>query len=86
MPSKVRETVSDKVPVLPSICIAASFSSIYCPKSFLMRAPPVFLSIPCLVIGIPVVLLIFCFACVIPSALFQENVSPGIGVDFFAIV
>ena len=64
----------------------AHFSSIYFPKSFLMIAPPIFLSIPCLVIGIPVFRLIFCFACVIPSALFQENVSPGIGVDFFAIV
>lgn len=86
MPSKVRETVSDKVSVPPSICIAASFSSIYFPKSILMIAPPIFLSIPCLVIGIPVFRLIFCFACVIPSALFQENISPGIGVDFFAIV
>ena len=86
MPSKVRETVLDKRPVPPSNCIAAPFSSIYFPKSFLMIAPPIFLSIPCLVIGIPVFLLIFCFACVIPSALFQENVSPGIGVDFFAIV
>lgn len=86
MPSKVRETVSDKVPVPPSICIAVSFSSIYFPKSFLMIAPPIFLSIPCLVIGIPVFRLIFCFAYVISSALFQENVSPGIGVDFFAIV
>lgn len=86
MPSKVRETVSDKVPVPPSICIAVSFSSIYFPKSFLMIAPPIFLSIPCLVMGIPVFRLIFCFACVIPSALFHENVSPGIGVDFFAIV
>lgn len=54
MPSKVRETVSYKVSVPPSICIAASFSSIYFPKSFLMIAPPIFLSIPCLVIGIPV--------------------------------
>lgn len=86
MSSKVRETVSDKVSVPPSICIAAPFSSIYFPKSFLMIAPPIFLSIPCLVIGIPVFRLIFCFACVIPSVLFQENVSPGMGVDFLAIV
>ena len=39
---------------------------------------PIFLSSPCLVVGNPVFLLIFCFAAVIPTALFQEKLNPRI--------
>ena len=39
---------------------------------------PTFLSKPCLVVGIPVFLLIFCLAAVIPTALFQEKLNPFI--------
>ncbi len=48
---------------------------------------PIFLSNPFLEVGMPVFLLKFCFACVIPKALFQEKESPGILTDdlFFHI-
>lgn len=39
---------------------------------------PIFLSSPCLVVGNPVFLLIFCFAAVIPTALFHEKLNPRI--------
>ena len=53
-----------------------------------VRAPrnslPTLRSTPCLVIGIPVVRDIFCFTFVMPTARFQENVTPGIfmPIDF----
>ena len=47
---------------------------------------PIFLSIPALLIGIPVVREIFCFTCVIPKARFHEKERPGIGVDFFCAI
>ena len=43
-----------------------------------MTAAPIFLSRPCLVIGTPVALLIFCLIAVIPNALLSENDNPGI--------
>ena len=43
-----------------------------------MTAAPIFLSRPCLVIGIPVALLIFCLIAVIPIALLSEKDNPGI--------
>ena len=39
---------------------------------------PTFRSKPCLVVGIPVFLLIFCLAAVIPTARFQEKLNPRI--------
>lgn len=41
---------------------------------------PILRSIPALDVGIPVSLANFCFACVIPSALFHEKERPGIPV------
>ena len=46
------------------------------PKIILKIVAPILRSIPDLVIGIPVSLAIFCFACVIPIKRFQENVKP----------
>ena len=39
---------------------------------------PIFLSNPALEVGIPVSRANFCLACVIPSARFKENETPGI--------
>lgn len=39
---------------------------------------PIFLSNPALEVGIPVSRANFCLACVIPSARFKENDTPGI--------
>ena len=47
---------------------------------------PIFLSNPAFDIGIPVSLAIFCFACVIPKALFSEKLRPGMGVDFLLMI
>lgn len=48
---------------------------------------PIFLSIPALEVGIPVDLLNSLFTWVIPNALFQEKLSPGMPVFvFFAII
>lgn len=48
---------------------------------------PIFLSNPCLDIGIPVARAIFCFVCVIPKARFQEKDNPGIfNVVFFVML
>lgn len=41
---------------------------------------PSFLSAPALDVGIPVCRANFCFACVIPNALFQEKERPGMPV------
>lgn len=43
--------------------------------------PPIFRSIPDFEVGIPVLRPIFCFALVMPSALFHEKERPGIGVE-----
>ena len=43
--------------------------------------PPIFLSSPCLVIGIPVALLTFCLIFVTPTALLSENDNPGIFIS-----
>lgn len=43
---------------------------------------PTFLSKPCLVVGMPVFRLIFCFTAVIPTALFSEKLNPGIFISF----
>ena len=57
------------------------------PNIFLRINLPIFLSSPPFEVGIPVFLLKFCFACVIPKALFQEKESPGIFSDeFFPIL
>ena len=42
--------------------------------------PPIFLSIPALVTGMPVALVKLRFNAVIPMALFREKLSPGIFV------
>ena len=48
--------------------------------------PPIFRSTPAFEVGMPVVPAIFCFACVMPKALFHEKERPGMPVfDFFAI-
>ena len=48
---------------------------------------PIFLSIPALEVGIPVDLLNSLFTWVIPNALSQEKLSPGMPVFvFFAII
>lgn len=57
------------------------------PNIFFKIMLPTFLSSPLLEVGIPVFLLKFCFACVIPKALFQEKESPGIlNDDFFPML
>lgn len=43
---------------------------------------PTFLSKPCLVVGMPVFRLIFCFAAVISTALLSEKLNPGIFISF----
>ncbi len=52
------------------------------PKIASITNRPTFLSKPCLVIGIPVFLLIFCLAAVMPSALLSEKLNPGIFIIF----
>ena len=47
---------------------------------------PILRSRPALDVGTPVSRASFCFACDIPKALFHEKLSPGIGVEFFAII
>lgn len=48
---------------------------------------PNFLSKPALEVGIPVSRANFCLACVIPSALFKENDTPGIFIlDIMSII
>ena len=48
------------------------------PKIALITNLPTFLSSPCLVVGTPVLRVIFCLAAVIPIALFQEKLNPFI--------
>lgn len=48
------------------------------PKMALNTIFPIFLSNPALEVGIPVSRANFCLACVIPSARFKENETPGI--------
>ena len=43
--------------------------------------PPTFRSIPAFEVGMPVLRAMFCFAFVMPSALFHEKDNPGIGVE-----
>lgn len=64
-------------------CIATYFLKRACRRNF-----PILRSTPALDVGIPVCLAKFCFACVIPKALFHEKVNPGIPVpfDLFAIL
>ena len=47
---------------------------------------PIFLSTPVLVVGIPVTFVNLRFAEVIPKALFQEKLSPGIPVFVFLTI
>ena len=47
---------------------------------------PTFRSTPTFDVGMPVALTIFCLTFVMPSARFNEKVSPGIGVEFLFIV
>lgn len=48
---------------------------------------PILRSSPALVVGTPVSLAIFCFACVMPKALFHEKDKPGIGMlDFLLAI
>lgn len=58
----------------------------FSPKIAFKIVFPIFLSIPALLIGTPVVREIFCFTCVIPKACFHEKERPGIGVDFFCAI
>jgi hypothetical protein len=53
------------------------------PNNAFTIAEPIFLSIPAFVVGIPVDLVNSRFAWVIPKALFQEKLSPGIPVFVF---
>ena len=50
----------------------------YFPKTILTNVLPIFRSIPCRLVGIPVSLAIFCFNWVIPKARFHEKETPGI--------
>lgn len=58
----------------------ASIRHFFLPVIALITADPILRSKPCFVIGIPVVLAIFCLIFVIPTALFIEKESPGIFV------
>ena len=51
-------------------------------------APPILRSNPCLVVGMPVFLDIFCFTAVTPIALLSEKLSPGIFIItyFYAVL
>lgn len=53
---------------------------IYLPKRDLSIILPILRSTPALEVGIPVSLAKFCFACVIPNALFHEKERPGMPV------
>lgn len=65
----------DAFPASPRL---KSCSFLLFPKIEFSTNLPIFLSSPCLVVGNPVFLLIFCFAAVIPTALFQEKLNPRI--------
>lgn len=52
----------------------------YLPKRDLSIIRPILRSTPALEVGIPVSLAKFCFACVIPNALFHEKERPGMPV------
>ena len=60
--------------------VGTSMRHYFLPVIALITAAPIFRSRPCFVIGIPVVLAIFCLTFVIPTALLSENESPGIFV------
>ena len=47
---------------------------------------PIFLSMPLLVVGMPVAFAIFLFILVMPRALFREKLSPGIPVLLLLIL
>ena len=60
--------------------VGASIRHFFLPVIALITADPILRSRPSFVIGIPVVLAIFCLTFVIPTALLSENESPGIFV------
>ena len=57
-----------------------SMVKIYLPKRDLRIILPILRSTPAFEVGIPVSLAKFCFACVIPNALFHEKERPGMPV------
>ena len=57
-----------------------SMVKVYLPKRDLSIILPILRSTPALEVGIPVSLANFCFACVIPNALFHEKERPGMPV------
>ena len=61
-------------------CKHVPMVKIYLPKRDLSIIRPIFRSTPALEVGIPVSLAKFCFACVIPNALFHEKERPGMPV------
>ena len=58
----------------------------FLPNNAFKIVEPIFLSIPAFVVGIPVELVNSRFAWVIPKALFQEKLSPGIPVFVFLAI
>lgn len=62
----------------PSSPRLKSCSFLFVSQNRVQYKPAYFFSSPCLVVGNPVFLLIFCFAAVIPTALFQEKLNPRI--------
>ena len=66
-------------------CLLLSFILRYFPKINFNIIFPSFLSIPALVVGIPVCRAILCFVWLIPKALFHENDNPGIPVFDFLL-
>lgn len=57
-----------------------SMVKVYLPKRDLSIILPILRSTPALEVGIPVSLANFCFACVIPNALFHKKERPGMPV------
>ena len=60
--------------------VGTAIRHFFLPVIALITADPILRSRPSFVIGIPVVLAIFCLTFVIPTALLSENESPGIFV------
>ena len=65
---------------LPGIGITGISGWSYFPKINLMRVAPILRSIPCLVVGIPVLRAMLCFTPVIPKNRLSENEKPLIGL------
>ena len=54
-------------------------------KNIFKMLVPIFLSIPDLVVGIPVARAIFCFACAMPNNLLNEKENPNLPMTIYFI-